>query len=142
MDGSSLIWRSLLPDLSGLGPSELFYLFIVATVVVSSFAFLRRPFVNLSFTIFFLVSVNIIILGTALSATIATLLIVNSLIGIALVSGLKVLVERGSLRVPLLLCSVALLGAAFGVAPHGNQALLVLGDFYQIVEFTMLLILT
>src|ERR1700730_445928 len=128
MDGNAFAALSLLPDVSGLGPSDLFYLFIVGAVVLSSFASLLQPFVNLGIAIFFLVSANTAILGAHLSAAIAALLIGNCLIGIVLVSGFKVTVERDSLRILFLLCAIAALSAVYGFA-HGNQVLLILGDF-------------
>ena len=140
MDGNAFAALSLLPDVSGLGPSELFYLFIVGAVVLSSFASLLQPFVNLGVTIFFLVSANTAILGAHLSAAVAALLIGNCLIGIVLVSGFKVAVERGSLRVPFLLCAIAALSAVYGFA-RGNRASLVLGDFYQVIDFASLFVL-
>jgi hypothetical protein len=137
MDRISFIAALFPIQLSALGPSESFYLFVVGATVLSSFVLLLQPFVNLGVTIFFLVSANTAILGAHLSATIAALLIGNCLIGIMLVSGLKVPVERGALRVPFLLCAIASLSAVYGFA-HSNRVSLVLGDLYQIVEFASL----
>src|ERR1700694_5996280 len=114
MSGSLLTSRSFLPDLSSLGPSQLLYLFIVGGAVLCSFAFLFRPFVNLGVTIFFLVSANVLILGTSLSAAITTLLIANTLIGIGLASGFKFFVQREALQVPLLVSAIAASGAVYG----------------------------
>jgi O-Antigen ligase len=141
MDGSAFAPISFFPAMSGLGPSELFYLFVVAATVLISFAFLRHPFVNLSVTIFFLASANVYILGSAPSAAIAALLIGNCLLGIVLVSGFRLPVERSSLWVPLLLGAIAALGAVYGIA-HGNRASSILGDFYQIIELALLFVLT
>jgi len=140
MNGNALAPLSFLPEMSALGPSELFYLFIVGATVLSSLVLLRQPFVNLGIAIFFLVSANTAVLGAHLSAAIAALLIGNCLIGIVLVSGFKATVERDSLRVPFLLCAIAVLSAVYGFA-HGNQVLLILGDFYQIIEFASLFVL-
>ncbi len=140
MGGSAFTPISFLPDIGGLGPSELFFLFVVGATVTSSFVLLLRPFVNLGVTIFFLVSVNTSILGTVLSAAIAALLIGNCFIGAGLASGLKLPLQPSSLRLPLLLCSVAALGAVYGLA-RGNRVSLVLGDFYQIIEFASLFVL-
>jgi O-antigen ligase len=118
----------------------LFYLFVVGAAVLSSFVFLLRPFVNLRVTIFFLVSANTSILGTGPSAAIAALLIGNCFVGAVLASGLKLPFQRSSMRLPLLLCAVAVLGAVYGIA-RGNSVSLVLGDFYQIIEFASLFVL-
>ena len=140
MDRISFIAALFPIPLSALVPSEIFYLFVVGATVLSSFVLLRQPLVNLGVTIFFLISANTVILGATLSAGIAALLIVNSMIGMVLVSGFKVSVERASLRVPFLLCAIAALGAVYGFA-LGNQASLILGDFYQIIEFVLLFVL-
>jgi O-antigen ligase len=140
MDRISFIAALFPIPLSALGPSELFYLFVVGATVLSSFVFLLQPLVVFGLTIFFLASQNPYILGSAPSAAIAALLIGNCFIAAILASGLKLAFERSFLRLPLLLCSVAVLGAIHGLA-RGNRVSLVLGDFYQIIEFISLFVL-
>jgi O-antigen ligase len=140
MDRVSFIAELFPIQLSALGPSELFYLFVVGATVLSSFVLLLQPLAIFGLTIFFLVSANPYILGTVPSSAIAALLIGNCFIGAILASGLKLPFQPSSLRLPLLLCSVAALGAVNGLA-RGNRVSLVLGDFYQIVEFISLFVL-
>src|SRR5690242_13681224 len=112
---------------SALGPSEWVYLFVVGAVVLGSFAFLARPFVNLSLAIFYLASANTYILGTTVSAILAAVLIANCLVGTALAYGLKLPLPRHSLYVPLLLIAIAIFGALYGFF-RGNRTAWVLGD--------------
>jgi O-antigen ligase len=131
---------SVLIQLTALGPSEVAYLVVTGVVVLSSFAFLIQPFVNLALTVFYLISPITFILDPNYSAAIATLLIANCFVGIVLVSGFKLSFRRGFLRLPLLLCSVAAFGVVYGIA-QGNRASVALGDFYQVIEFASLFFL-
>jgi O-Antigen ligase len=125
---------------SDLGPSEWLYLVTAAAVVLASFVLLFRPFANLALTIFFLGTANVAILGTFVSAIIATVLIANGLMGIVLNVGPQVFAERKALLVPATLGSIAVVGLANGFA-HGNLPSLVLGDFYQAIELPLLFLL-
>jgi O-antigen ligase len=136
-----VIAMSALIQLTSLGPSEVAYLLVTGVVVLGSFAFLLQPFVNLALTLFYLISPITFILDPNYSAAIVSLLIVNCFVGIVLVSGFKLSFQLGSLRLPLLLGSVAAFGAVYGIA-QGNRASVVLGDLYQVVEFALLFFLT
>lgn len=128
-------------QLSSLGPAGVVYVFLAGAVVLSSFAFLLQPFVNFGLTVFYLIGVMAFMLETGFAAVaIAILLIWNCFAGIVLVSGFKLPFPPGSLRVPLLLCSIAAFGAVYGIA-RGNRASWVLGDGYQIIEFALLFFL-
>ena len=135
-----VIALSLLIELSDIAPSAVAHLLVAGVVVLSSFAFLLYPFINLALTVSYLMSPTALILDGNYSAVIASLLIGNCLVGVVLVSGFGLSFERGSLRVPLLLCSVAGLGALYGIA-RGNRVPVVIGDFYQIAEFACLFFL-
>ena len=123
------------------GHVEYTYCVVTAVVVLSSFAFLHRPFVTLSLTLAYLISPAPMVLPVTYSAAITLLLIVNCFAGGALASDLKIVFESRAVRIPLLLCSVAMTGAVLGIA-RGNQASTAVGDFYQIFEFAVLWLLT
>jgi O-antigen ligase len=129
-------------QLGSLGPSDVVYVFLAGVVVLSSFAFLLHPFVNLGLTVFYLIGTIAFLLEAGfVSVAIAVLLIWNCFAGIVLVSGFKLPFPPGSLRVPLLLCLIAAFGAVYGIA-RGNRASWAMGDGYQIVEFALLFFLT
>jgi O-antigen ligase len=132
---------SVLIQLTSLGSSSVAYLLVTGVVILGSFAFLLQPFVNLALTLFYLISPIAFILDPNYSAAIVSLLIANCFVGIVLVSGFKLSFQPGSLRLPLLLGSVAAFGAVYGIA-QGNRASVVLGDLYQVVEFALLFFLT
>src|SRR5436309_1505322 len=121
---------------NSLGPSELAYPVIAAALVLASFAFVLRPFVTLIVTIVYLVIANNSsnVLGQLWSAGIAALLIANCLLGTLLTFRRKPLTLH-NLKMPMLLCVIATLGAIYGFA-RGNPTVLVFGDLYQILEFT------
>jgi hypothetical protein len=141
MDGFNLVAALVSFQSSALGLSELAYLIIVAAIVLISFASLLHPFVNLAVVMFYLATANTYILGTTTSAAISTLLIGNCLLGTLLVSGFNLPVERRALLPAILLSAIAASGAMYGLI-RGNHLLLVLGDFYQMIEFALLFILT
>src|SRR5438105_2090138 len=60
-----------------LGPTGLFYLFVVAALLVSSLALLRRPFASLAVTTVYLATANTALLGETTSAMVAAVLIAS-----------------------------------------------------------------
>jgi O-Antigen ligase len=129
--------------LSQLGPkghTEWVYYVLAGAIVLSSFAYLHRPFVTLCLTLFYLASPIPIVLDASYSAAIATVLIANCFAGTVQAFRFNMLFRKPFLRVPLLLCAVAAFGAVSGIV-RGNKTSLVLGDFYQITEFAALFFL-
>lgn len=120
---------------------EYTYYAVAAAIVLSSFTFLHQPFVTLSLTLVYLISPAPMILPGNYSAAITLLLTGNCFAGYALASDFRSVFEHQSIRIPLVLCPVAAIGAAIGIA-RGNQASTVMGDCYQLFEFAALWFLT
>src|SRR2546421_12053882 len=97
MDTFNVVAASLRTYLGGFGPSESFYLLVVGAIVVASFAFLRRPFINLILTIFYLAIANPPMVGTTPSAVIAALLIGNCVVGTVMIFKAALPVDRSFL---------------------------------------------
>ena len=130
----------ILAQLEPKGHSEWVYYILAGAIALSSFAYLHQPFVTLSLTLFYLASPIPILLDVSYSAAIATVLIANCFAGTVQAFRFNMLFRKPFLRVPLLLCAVAAFGAVSGIA-RGNKTSLVLGDFYQIMEFAALFFL-
>jgi hypothetical protein len=131
---------AILAQLTPHAHTESVYYVLASAMVLSSFAYLHQPFVTLSLTLFYLASPIPMVLDASYSAATATLLMAACFAGSVQTFGFKRLFRKPFLRVPLLLCAVAVFGAVSGLA-RGNQASAVLGDFYQIMEFAALFFL-
>jgi O-antigen ligase len=126
---------ALLVQLNALGQPEAIYLVFVGAAVLSSLAFVLQPFANLTLALAYLISPVPSFLDVRYSAAITALLIGNCFAGCVLVGQFKNPFERHLLRIPAMLCLVAGCSALYGLA-RGNQAAFVLGDFYQVFEFS------
>jgi len=135
-----LMALGLLVHLFAPGYSGAIYYVAAGAITLISFAFVLRPFAGLSLVLVYLLSPIPFIMDVNYSAAITVLLIGNCFAASVLDSGFKVRFERGSLRIPLLLGSVAAVSVVYGVAT-GNRASVALGDFYQVVEFALLFLL-
>jgi hypothetical protein len=135
-----LMALALLIQLFVPGYSGVLYYVAAGAIVLISFAFLLQPFAGLSLVLIYLVSPIPFILDVDYSAAITVLLIGNCFAANVLNSSFKVRFQRGSLRIPLLLGSVAAISVIYGVAT-GNRVSVALGDFYQVIEFAMLFLL-
>jgi O-Antigen ligase len=135
-----VIALALLIQLNAPDESETIYYAVAGVIVLTSFAFLLKPFAGLSLALIYLISPAPAVLSANYSAAIVLLLLGNCFAGSVLTSGFKIRFERDASGIPLLLGTVAIFGAAYGVA-LSNRASLVLGDFYQIIEFAALFFL-
>jgi len=117
------------------------YCAAAVAIVLTSFAFLHHPFAALLLTLSYLISPVPMILPGTYSGAITFLLATNCCAGCLLASGCRSIFGRRAFRPLLLCCSVAMAGAAVGVA-RGNQLSAAFGDFYQIFEFAVLFALT
>jgi hypothetical protein len=131
---------ALLIQLNAPGESETIYYIMAGAIVLTSFASLLRPMVCLSLILIYLISPAPLILDVNYSAAITSLLIVNCFAAVVLSSGFRSPFQGAPLRMFLWLCAIAGAGALYGVA-RGNRVSLVLGDFYQIIEFALLFFL-
>jgi hypothetical protein len=131
---------ALLLQLNALGKPEVIYLVFTGAIALASLAFMLQPFVSFTLALAYLISPVPGFLDTKYSAAITALLIGNCFAGCVLVGGFKNLFERNSLRIPAMLCLVAGCSAVYGVW-RGNQVSLVLGDFYQVFEFSAMFLL-
>jgi O-antigen ligase len=131
---------AVLIQLNAPGESETIYYVTSAAIVLASFAFLLQPLVCLSLILLYLISPAPLILDVNISAAITSLLAVNCFFATLLASGFNSPFPRRSLKVLFLLCAIAGAGALWGAA-QGNRLSLVLGDFYQVVEFAALFFL-
>ena len=132
-----VIGAAFLIQLNAPGTSETIYYVMSAGIVLISFAFLLQPFVCLSLVLLYLITPAPLIFEVSISASITSLLIANCFVATLLASGFKNPFPQRSLRIPLLVCAIAGVGALYGVA-RGNRLSLVLGDFYQMIEFAAL----
>lgn len=135
-----IIALALLIQLNAPGESETIYYVVSGAIVLTSFAFLLRPMVCLSLVLAYLVSPAPFFFDVNYSAAITSVLIVNCFASIVLASGFRTAFDRKSLRIFFLLCAIAAAGTVYGIA-RGNRASTTLGDFYQIIEFALLLFL-
>ena len=135
-----VIALALLIQLNAPGESEAIYYVVSGAIVLISFTFLLRPLVCLSLVLAYLVSPAPLFFDVNYSAAITSLLIVNCFISMVLASGFRTTFDRKSLRLFFFLCAIACAGTMYGIA-RGNRASTALGDFYQIIEFALLLFL-
>src|SRR5207302_1798015 len=135
-----VIALALLIQLNAPGESETIYYVVSGAIVLVSFISLLRPMVCISLVLAYLISPAPFFFDVNYSAAITSVLIVNCFASILLASGFRTTFDRKSLRTFFFLCAMAAAGTVYGIA-RGNRASTALGDFYQIIEFALLLFL-
>ena len=131
---------ALLVQLNNVAEPTTIYLVFVGAMVLSSLACILQPFVNLTLALVYLIGPVPSFLDVRYSAAITAVLIGNCFIGCVLIGRFKHSFARHSLRIPAMLCLVAAFSAVYGLA-RGNQAAFVLGDLYQVLEFSAIFFL-
>lgn len=134
------IAAALVAQMSALGKPEAIYLVLVGAMVLSSLALVLQPLVSFTLALAYLMSPVPSFLDLRFSAAVTALLIGICFAGCVLVGHFKSPFEGRFSHLPAILCLVAGGSAVYGIW-RGNQLSLVLGDFYQMFEFSAMLLL-